>query len=662
MKRAAYGILLLSALLSVPLITAAPGISPFSSKWARIETECTGLTADKVENMVTDHLSERVLSLPQVLDVYSSSTAEKSLLLLRTPWYLKRDELMSQLLKAVERVRPRLPEAAHEPKVSYIENSSPPILMGITPVDGEVSGRVQDHPQTIAHTLRRLPLFSEVEIYGLSEEEVHIDLDPYLLGPSSLTFAGTLNTISSSLFHFTAGGTVENNISIPVEISGGVDSLEKLSTLPLDEAGGHTPLSEIADISSTHKREHEIRVNEERALVVSLTPGEGGKVPLLTTLFHLMEPEKPITGAFPGWRVSVLANPYRTLVRSALSTAALVSLACTASLLFAVQYRAASFRAHTFKESLCLALFAASVIPSLVFALYPLSAAPGRSPSPGRYRHFFLIEENSLAEFLQKSAGDIPKETEMWSFPASLPGYSTHSGLFPSSPSLPVAAGLVEEDITSLFIRTSSVAELLSILRSHGFAPVPAASPVVEIPESRGPPSGKKGEGLSLADQWEERLTIIPRRRSLPKDMPGSGGIDEIMEAAFEGIFLGTMEPRRRRAPADGTSGAASADSLFSARRANTPVYLFYGRDHLQGGTSHGFSHDTFHGISSFPTALSRAVASLGEITEITGSLESRRILSLNGSPLRYRFSRREAENTRPEEQKKEQPEELPRE
>ncbi|MFP4178736.1 MAG: hypothetical protein ACLFQW_08635, partial [Spirochaetaceae bacterium] len=77
---------------------------------------------------------------------------------------------------------------------------------------------------------------------------------------------------------------------------------------------------------------------------------------------------------------------------------------------------------------------------------------------------------------------------------------------------------------------------------------------------------------------------------------------------------------------------------------------------------SHGFSHDTFHGISSFPTALSRAVASLGEITEITGSLESRRILSLNGSPLRYRFSRREAENTRPEEQKKEQPEELPRE
>ncbi|MFO7849491.1 MAG: efflux RND transporter permease subunit [Spirochaetia bacterium] len=610
LRRAVYITLLLSIFISLPSITVAPGSSPFAAGWAQVETECSRLSASQVDRMITEPLSRRILSLPQAVDVYGSSTSEKSLLLVRSPWHTGKDELMSQLLKAVERIRVQLPEGAREPKSTYIKNSSPPILLGITPENPETPA----HPETIADSLRRLRWFSEVDLYGLFEEEIHIDIDPYLLGPSSFTLLGTLNTLNSSLFKFTAGGVVENNISVPIEISGGLDSIEKLRDLPLEEADGKTKLSEIARISSEHKRSHEVTVNGDNALLISALPGNRGRVPLLTAFLHLMKPEKHITSAFPGWRVSVLSNPHGALIRLSLYLIALVSITTLASTLigtavfrlfsqtalWALPGRPTTARRRT-GRALFIGLSAAGVILRILLPLNPYSPPPVGPSHSGAYRRLFLIGDSdpqkgtkgTMAETAGRFAADFPGDAELWTLPASICGYSFTT---PSVPSLPFSLRPVEEDITALFIRSSSLSEALSSL-SETFSSLSEVS-------------------SSLGDRDENTQLIVPHRPSLPEGTSRNAGVERILEAAFEGIYLGTMEYKR----------SMFAERLFNRRQAHLPVYLFYGKEHLS------------RSLSSLPIALTETVPPLWQIAEISSSVEPQRIVSLNGSPVRYRF------------------------
>jgi len=248
----------------VNVVTANPGVSP----------------ADIVDT-ITNEIEQKLTGLDGVKQIVSQSSEGLSVITIEFLPSEDIDESLQRVKDKVDLAKPELPKNTDDPVdpvVSEIDVSEIPI-MNIS-LAGSISPfRLKKIAETLEEEIEGITGVLEVNITGMLEREIIIEVNPDLLTHYGITIDELINRVPTANINQTAGGLetkgMKLNVRVPAELNP-----EDLVKLPLGARNGKTIyLTDIAVISDTFKdRETYSRLNGKPCISVSVKKRVGANV------------------------------------------------------------------------------------------------------------------------------------------------------------------------------------------------------------------------------------------------------------------------------------------------------------------------------------------------------------------------------------------------
>ena len=255
---------------------------PFTIKVMIVRAMWPGADADQMAKQVTDRMEKALESL-QYLDFVSSYTkAGESTLMVTlrdsTPpgevpdqWY--------QVRKKIGDMRGQLPTGTLGPFFNDDFGDVYGVIYALTS-DGFTYRELRDYAEFIRAELLRVPNVGKVDLIGVQDEVINIDISPRQLaglGISPDLIAETLRAQNSVI----GSGTVETvNERINVRVSGALDSVSTIENVAISVGGRQLRLKDLATVSRGYEDPPapRYRFNGEPAIGIGVAMAKGGNI------------------------------------------------------------------------------------------------------------------------------------------------------------------------------------------------------------------------------------------------------------------------------------------------------------------------------------------------------------------------------------------------
>ncbi|HHP7239768.1 efflux RND transporter permease subunit [Longibacter sp.] len=277
----------------------------FKIRVARVITPFPGASPQRVEQLVTDKLEQRIQEIPEVDNITSTSRTSVSIISVA----LKDDvqdlqPVFDKLRRKVEQVGPDLPAGV----VSTVDDEFGDVfgtLLTLTG-DGFSYRELEETAEQVRSELLKIEDVAKVEIIGAQPERVFVVYDNARLAELGLS-TGQLQNILQTSNIIIPGGAVQTGVeSITLEPSGAYETVEAIrrTVIRLPGTGDVVFLGDIADVNRGYvdPRTEEVRVTGEEGLVLAISMRDGGDIiglgdDVLTTVRRL-EQRYPIGLSF----------------------------------------------------------------------------------------------------------------------------------------------------------------------------------------------------------------------------------------------------------------------------------------------------------------------------------------------------------------------------
>jgi multidrug efflux pump len=292
---------------------------PFTFRVMVIRTIWAGATADEVDRLVTDRIEEKLQELDSLDFLRSYSRPGESQV-----FVIYREDLPPETM----------PENYYQTrkKVGDIRHLLPPDVIGPAFNDefGDTFGNIyalqgqdfsyeelKDYADRIRDRLLRIPDVAKVELIGLQEERIYIDLantrrDQLGIPPTLIAEAlAQQNLVSAS----GAFDTLSDKIYL--RVSGGLNSLDEVRNLPINVQDRVFRLGDIAEVYRGYQDPPapQMRFNGEPAIGLAVSMQKGGHIirlgKRLDRAFEALNAEVPL-----GMRLSRVADQPAAVTRS----------------------------------------------------------------------------------------------------------------------------------------------------------------------------------------------------------------------------------------------------------------------------------------------------------------------------------------------------------
>jgi multidrug efflux pump len=254
----------------------------FTMKVMVVRTLWPGATAQEVERELTERIEKKLQETPWVDVLRSASKPGESLVFITLKDYtVKQDvpESWRQVRKKLDDIRATLPAGVQGPFPNDEFGDVQINIFALTG-DGFDLAALHHHADRVARELRRLPDVKRIEMIGIQDEKIYIDISPQRLASLSLTPAQIgealhkQNSINSS-------GYIETNTDrVRLRVTGGFDRLEQIRAADLWVNGQHFRLGDIAKVSQglVDPPSPLMRVGGQPAIGFGVVMDKGGNV------------------------------------------------------------------------------------------------------------------------------------------------------------------------------------------------------------------------------------------------------------------------------------------------------------------------------------------------------------------------------------------------
>ena len=276
-----------------------------------------GATAQQVEELVTDRLERTLLEIDDIKVVRSTSRSGISVLQAECSDHTHdikkfRDELRDR----IGDVRGSLPTGVLSVEVNDRFADTAALIIGVTR-EGATDREREDIAKRVRDRLRTFPDVAEVNLIGVQQERVYIDLSAQRLAQQGITGSQVMQAISRrNVLPATGGSVALGKVRFAIEPTGQIDGARDLERLVVATAGT-TPIY-LRDIGTVQRgyadpSPYLLRVNGKRAVGISVTMRAGRNI---TTLGEEAEREfrrlAPEMGA--GVKLTLLNDLPRSVV------------------------------------------------------------------------------------------------------------------------------------------------------------------------------------------------------------------------------------------------------------------------------------------------------------------------------------------------------------
>jgi multidrug efflux pump len=254
----------------------------FTFKVMVVRTLWPGATAQEVELELTERIEKKLQETPWVDVLRSASKPGESLVFVVLKDYTPKDEVPEswrQVRKKLDDIRHTLPAGVQGPFPND-EFGDVQINVFALTGDGFDLAALRRYADRIALDLRRIPDVKRVELIGVQDEKIFIDVAPSRLASLGITPAQVAEALQKQNTVNPAGFVETGSDRIRMRVSGGFDSVERVRNTDLLVNGQHFSLGDIAKVSRglSDPPSPQMRMGGQPAIGLGVVMDKGGNV------------------------------------------------------------------------------------------------------------------------------------------------------------------------------------------------------------------------------------------------------------------------------------------------------------------------------------------------------------------------------------------------
>lgn len=254
----------------------------FTFKVMVVRTLWPGATAQEVERELTERIEKKLQETPWVDVLRSASKPGESLVFVILKDYTPKEEVPEswrQVRKKLDDIRHTLPAGVQGPFPND-EFGDVQINVFALTGDGFDLAALRRYADRIALDLRRIPDVKRVELIGVQDEKIFIDIAPNRLTSLGITPAQVAEALQKQNTVNPAGFVENTSDRIRMRVSGSFDSVERVRNTDLLVNGQHFNLGDIAKVNRglADPPSPQMRMGGQPAIGLGVVMDKGGNV------------------------------------------------------------------------------------------------------------------------------------------------------------------------------------------------------------------------------------------------------------------------------------------------------------------------------------------------------------------------------------------------
>lgn len=256
---------------------------PFTFRAMVVRTYWPGATAQQVAEQVTDKLERTLQEVPYADKIRSYSKPGESQIILELKDYSKPGEVPQvwyTVRKKVGDMRATLPQGVQGPFFNDDFGDVYGVIYALSG-DGYSPAEVKFQADRVRQTLLRVRDVAKVELFGVQDEKVFIDISQKKLAQMSLDMGAVLAQLGQQNAVESAGNLQSPQDVVQVRVGGQFQKLDDLRAMPIRGASGaQLHLSDIAEVSRGYVDPPSVKVRHEGQEVIGLgiSMAKGGDI------------------------------------------------------------------------------------------------------------------------------------------------------------------------------------------------------------------------------------------------------------------------------------------------------------------------------------------------------------------------------------------------
>ncbi len=282
-----------------------------------VQTTYSGNAPVDIENLITRPLEKEIESVNGIKELSSTSAQDASMIFVEFNTNVNIDKALSDVKDAVDNAKSELPnDLMFDPLVMDIDLSEFPIIN--INLSGDFSlEELRNYAEYLEDEIEGIPEISKVEIQGLNEKEVTIDVDLYKLEALNLSFYDIQRAIIEENVSISGGEIKLGTARRAIRTMGEFKSLEEIRNIIIKRENGKVVyLKDVADVTEGYPEpDSYARLNRQPVVSVQVIKKSGEN--LLSATDQIIETVDRATasGKIPAEMSLTLTNDQSDYVR-----------------------------------------------------------------------------------------------------------------------------------------------------------------------------------------------------------------------------------------------------------------------------------------------------------------------------------------------------------
>ncbi|GAB1391910.1 multidrug efflux RND transporter permease subunit MexK [Rhodocyclaceae bacterium] len=254
----------------------------FTFKVMVVRTLWPGATAQEVERELTERIEKKLQETPYLDVLRSASRAGESLIFVQVKDYTPKTEVPEswrQVRKKLDDIRHTLPTGVQGP---FPNDEFGDVYVNIYALSGAGYdyGELRRAAVRIQRSLRALPDIRKVDLLGVQDEKIYIDVAPQRLAGLGLTPALVAAALGQQNAVAPAGFVETSSDRVRLRVTGAFDSLDAIRATDLVVGGRHFRLGDVAEVTRgfVDPPQPKMRVDGQDAIGIAVVMARGGDV------------------------------------------------------------------------------------------------------------------------------------------------------------------------------------------------------------------------------------------------------------------------------------------------------------------------------------------------------------------------------------------------
>lgn len=215
-----------------------------------VNTVYFGNSPDDIENLVTIPLERELAGISEVRNISSNSIQDFSIIVVEFDVDTEREVAIRKVRDAIDRAKPELPnDLTEEPEIIDINLSEIPIMT--INISGQYNEEeLREYAEYLEDRIKSLREISDVDLKGVTDKEVKIDVDLFRMQSVQVSFTDIENAIQSENVTMSSGEMLVEDFRRTVRVVGEFQTVEEIRDIVVKSEDQKTIfLRDIAEVS-----------------------------------------------------------------------------------------------------------------------------------------------------------------------------------------------------------------------------------------------------------------------------------------------------------------------------------------------------------------------------------------------------------------------------